>query len=116
MIYLPSTPTVDSTETIMDLCAARGYTAGPGFLAAGSPVGDPAYCRTTIESLFTAIAEKINAIRTLSRVSAGRTAKPQDIYRVLRSCIAPASISYNRSLPVACSPQKSLISTPARAV
>ena len=63
-------------------------------LAAGLPVGDPAYCRSTIESLFTAIAEKINAIRTLSHVLAGRTAKPQDIYRVLRSCIASASIGY----------------------
>ena len=74
VIYHPSTPTINGTETIADLCAARNYTAGPGFLAAGSPVGDPAYCRSTIENLFTAIAEKIDAIRTLSHVSAGRTA------------------------------------------
>ena len=94
VIYLLSTPTVNGTETIMDLCAARGYTAGPGFLAAGSPVGDPAYCQSTIKSLFTAIAQKINAIRTLSHVSAGRTAKPQDIYRVLHGSTAPASIGY----------------------
>ena len=76
MIYYPSTPTVNGTEAIADLCAARGYTAGPGFLAAGSPVSDPACCQSTIENLFTAIAEKINAIRTLSHVSAGRTVKP----------------------------------------
>ena len=75
VIYRPSTPTVNGTKTIAeDLCTVRGYTAGHDILAAGSHVGDPAYCRSTIENLFTAIAEKINAIRTLSRVSAGRTA------------------------------------------
>jgi hypothetical protein len=90
VIHLPTTPICNGTTSIAAICAARGYTAGPGFLAAGSPVGDRAFCLDAISVLFKAIAAKLAAVRKLSAVSP----KPQDIYRLIRSCIAPSSINY----------------------
>ncbi len=90
VIYRPSTPTLNGTATISAVCAARGYTAGPGFLSAGSPIGDRAFCLDAISALFKEIAAKLLAIRSLSAASP----RPQDIYRILRSCITPSSVGY----------------------
>ena len=89
-IYLPTTPARDGRSSIAFGCAQRGYAAVTGFMVAGSPVGDLGYCLTAVDDYFSAIALKLAAVRKLSTISSS----PQEIYRVIRHCIAPAAISY----------------------
>ena len=90
VIYLPSTPTTNGTASIAAQCAARSYTAGPGFLAAGSPIGDRAFCIDAVSSLFQGIASKLAAVCSLAVVFP----KPQELYRLMRYCITPSSVGY----------------------
>lgn len=90
IIHMSSTPTCDGTAVITDQCAARGYKADRGFLAAGSPIGDRQHCTELLRGIFADIAKKLAAVRELQHSKA----KKQDLYRAIRMSIAPASFNY----------------------
>ena len=93
---------------IQAACDAAGVKCADGVVVAGSPVGEPAFCDEHVQKFFDGVRQStLNEVLELYRITAGvseqrrggvqsaaRKVSRQDVYRIVRSCISPAAVSF----------------------
>ena len=81
-----------------EIMAARslqhGYTTAPGLVVGGSPVGDTQFVQTWLSDFVDSIQCRCDKIKQLHGVQKLTGARSQDMYRIIRWCLTPASINH----------------------
>ena len=85
-------------DTITAACAEAGVEVADGIMAAGTPIGTPAFVHAALTGKVDEIAHKVERLKRLWSESTAES-RPDDcsaqaLALLLRRCIAPASFNY----------------------
>ena len=72
----------------------HGYTTAPGLVVGGSPVGDTQFVQAWLSDFVDGIQSRCDKIKQLHGVQKLTGARTQDMYRIIRWCLTPASVNH----------------------